>query len=56
MNASLATTGKYKVRGLVRSLEKAKEALSGDTGLEIELQQGDISDEKSLAEAMKASE
>lgn len=56
MNASLATTGKYRVRGLVRSIEKAKEALGEDTGLEIELQQGDISDEKSLAEAMKASE
>ncbi|CAM9648772.1 unnamed protein product [Scytosiphon promiscuus] len=53
---SLASTGKYKVRGLVRNLEKAKEALSpsaGGGGLEIELQQGDILDETSLGEAMK---
>lgn len=51
---SLASTGKYKVRGLVRNLEKAKEALSsaGD-GLEIELEQGDILDEESLGTAMK---
>ncbi|CAM9621070.1 unnamed protein product [Pylaiella littoralis] len=51
---SLASTGKYKVKGLVRNLEKAKEALSsvGD-GLEIELEQGNILDEGSLGKAMK---
>lgn len=58
--ASLASTGKYRVRGLVRNLEKAKEALSSAGGdgdgddLEIELQQGDILDETSLGAAMKA--
>ncbi len=53
---SLASTGKYKVRGLVRNVEKAKEALglaSADDGLEIELMQGNISDETSLSSAMK---
>lgn len=56
--ASLASTGKYRVRGLVRNLEKAKEALSSAGGgaggdLEIELEQGDILDETSLGAAMK---
>ncbi|CAB1099249.1 unnamed protein product [Ectocarpus sp. CCAP 1310/34] len=52
---SLASTGKYKVKGLVRNLEKAKEALlsSAGGGLEIELEQGDILDESSLVAAMK---
>lgn len=52
---SLASTGKYKVKGLVRNLEKAKEALVSSTGgdLEIELEQGDILDESSLVAAMK---
>ncbi|CAM9204520.1 unnamed protein product [Ectocarpus sp. 13 AM-2016] len=52
---SLASTGKYKVKGLVRNLEKAKEALlsSAAGGLEIELEQGDILDESSLVAAMK---
>lgn len=59
--ASLASTGKYKVRGLVRNLEKAKEALSpggggGGDDLEIELKQGDILDEASLGAAMKVRE
>lgn len=51
---SLASTGKYKVKGLVRNLEKAKNALSaaGD-GLEIELEQGNMLDEESLGTAMK---
>lgn len=30
--ASLASTGKYRVKGLVRNLEKAKEALSPSSG------------------------
>eukprot|EP00752_Nemacystus_decipiens_P018379 g16488.t1 len=54
---SLASTGKYRVKGLVRNLEKAKEALSstgsGGDDLEIELEQGDILDETSLGTAMK---
>eukprot|EP00903_Cladosiphon_okamuranus_P014601 g13540.t1 len=54
---SLASTGKYRVKGLVRNLEKAKEALSSGGGgvddLEIELEQGDILDEASLGTAMK---
>lgn len=56
--ASLASTGKYKVKGLVRNLEKAKEALSSSGGgddLEIELAQGDILDESSLGGVMKVS-
>lgn len=54
---SLASTGKYKVKGLVRNLEKAKEALSSARdGLEIELEQGDILDEESLGAAMKVCE
>ena len=56
-SASLASTGKYRVKGLVRNLEKAKEALSSPGGggddLEIELEQGDILDETSLGAAMK---
>lgn len=45
------------MKGLVRNLEKAKEALSSPGGggddLEIELEQGDILDETSLGAAMK---
>jgi len=55
-HVSLASTGKYKVRGLVRNVDKAKEALglsSADDGLEIEVMQGNISDEASLGPAMK---
>eukprot|EP00904_Undaria_pinnatifida_P006245 jgi/Undpi1/2750/HiC_scaffold_14.g06127.m1 len=50
---SLAATGKYKVRGLVRNLEKAKEALADGEGLDLELVQGNIVDEESLNSAMK---
>lgn len=58
MNGSLASTGKYEVKGLVRNLEKAKEALlsSAGGGLEIELEQGDILDESSLVAAMKVTD
>lgn len=58
MHGSLASTGRYKVKGLVRNLEKAKEALlsSAGGGLEIELEQGDILDESSLVAAMKVTD
>lgn len=49
----MAATGKYKVKGLVRNLEKAKEALADGEGLELELVQGNIVDEESLNAAMK---
>ncbi|CAM9693569.1 unnamed protein product [Ascophyllum nodosum] len=50
---SLAATGKYKVRGLVRNLEKAREALTEGGHLGMELEQGNILDEPSLGAAMK---
>lgn len=50
---SLAATGKYKVRGLVRNIDKAKEALGDEAGSGVELQRGDILDEESLRPAMK---
>ncbi|CAM9860036.1 unnamed protein product [Sphacelaria rigidula] len=48
---SLAATGRYKVRGLVRNLEKAGASFSGIDG--VELQEGNIKDEASLGAAMK---
>lgn len=48
---SLAATGRYKLRGLVRSLEKAQGALGETKGLE--LAEGNILDETSLGNAMK---
>lgn len=48
---SLAATGRYRVRGLVRNLEKAREAFSGVDG--VDLEEGNIQDESSLGAAMK---
>lgn len=50
---SLAATGRYRVRGLVRNLEKAREAFSGVDG--VDLEEGNIQDESSLGAAMKVS-
>ena len=50
---SLASTGKYKVKALVRNLEKAKEVLAEGLGPNLELVQGNIVDEDSLNAAME---